>query len=59
MYYQDGNNWINVPYWAASYIYLGSAIAAQENPLDRLIIGLAVPVRAYAAALIALGIVTG
>ncbi len=59
MYYRNGDNWINMPYWSASYISLGSALAAQKNPFNRLIVGLAVPVRAYAAALIALGIVTG
>ncbi len=59
MYYRNGDDWINMPYWAASYISLGSAIAVQKIPFNCLIIGLAVPVRAYAAALIALGIVTG
>lgn len=57
MYYRDGSNWVNMPYWAVSYISLGSAIAIQKDPKHRLVVGLAVPVRAYAATLTALGIV--
>ncbi|MBE0427387.1 MAG: hypothetical protein IBX72_12195 [Nitrospirae bacterium] len=57
LYYRDGDNWINMPYWAFSYISLGSTIALKKEPQKRLIIGLALPVRAYAAALIAMGIV--
>jgi hypothetical protein len=59
MYYREGDNWVNMPYWAMSYIALGSEVALKKEPHSRLIIGVAVPVRAYAAALIALGIVTG
>lgn len=46
-----------MPSWAISFISLGSAIAAPQDPHYRFITGLAVPIRAYAAAMIATGFV--
>jgi len=57
LHYQNGCGWVVMPSWAVSYISLGSAIATPGDPRYRLVIGLAVPIRAYAAALTAMGIV--
>jgi hypothetical protein len=56
--YRNSSGWISMPYWAVSLISLGSAIASPRDPHYRFITGLAVPVRAYAAALIAMGLVS-
>ncbi|MCL5421110.1 MAG: hypothetical protein M1461_01370 [Nitrospirae bacterium] len=57
LFYRNGDGWVAMPYWAVSYISLGSAIAISKDSQSRLVVGLATPVRAYAAALIAMGIV--
>ena len=53
--YRNGSRWAAMPSWAISFISLGSAIAAPQDPHYRFITGLAVPLRAYAAALISTG----
>ena len=57
--YRNGGGWAAMPSWAMSLISLGSAIAAPQDPSYRFVVGLAVPIRAYAAALIATGLVIG
>ncbi len=57
MYYRDGGNWVDMPYWAVSYFNIGASLAGQSNDKYRFVVGLALPVRAYAAPLIATGIV--
>jgi len=46
MHYRHGDNWVTMPFWAISYISLGSAIAILKDSQYRLVIGLATPVRA-------------
>lgn len=57
LHYRNGGGWGAMPSWAVSYISLGSAIAAPGDPRYRLVIGLAIPLRAYAAVLTAMGLV--
>ncbi len=57
LHYRNGGGWVAMPSWAVSYISLGSAIAALGDPRYRLVTGLAIPLRAYAAALTAMGLV--
>jgi hypothetical protein len=58
MQYRNGGGWRTMPSWATSFISLGAATAAPRETHFRFIAGLAVPIRAYAAALIATGFVS-
>lgn len=51
--------WISLPNWGEFLIKLGYQVAQQPNKHERLIVGIAVPTRAYGAALTSLGIVLG
>src|SRR4051812_14368091 len=55
--YSDGVQWRYIPEWARFLVDLGSYVATTDTPKHRLVIGLALPARAYAAAFTALGIV--
>jgi hypothetical protein len=57
LYYRNGDEWLPLPYWAQFLADLGSAIAAETVPGKRTVAGLAVPVRSYAAAFVAAGVV--
>ncbi len=58
LYYGGEDNvWVELPAWASFFINLGSLTASSTKPGARLIVGLAIPSRAYAAALAAFGIV--
>lgn len=57
LYYSGENNrWVGLPAWASFYITLGSVTANSTKLGARLIVGLALPARAYAAALAAFGV---
>jgi hypothetical protein len=53
----DGEARRSLPQWAASLVQLGSIAATSRSPGQRLVIGVAVPNRAYAAVLAAAGAV--
>lgn len=59
LYYQHKERWISLPTWAQFFLDLGFALAPQDNPKSRIVTGLALPIRSYAAPLIATGIITG
>ncbi len=56
LHYSMGNKWFPLPYWARFFSDLGRAVAEDTNPGERTIAGVAVPARAYAAALAATGV---
>lgn len=53
----NSNEWISLPAWATFFINIGLWVAQAETGENRLVLGLAIPTRNYAAALAALGIV--
>lgn len=55
--YSNGSGWQPLPYWAQFLARLGSTIGAEAPPGVRTIAGLALPIRSYAAALAAAGVV--
>jgi hypothetical protein len=55
--YNDGSAWKPLPEWARFYIALGGIVGDQVPGRERLIVGVVAPTRAYAAALVALGLV--
>jgi hypothetical protein len=56
LYYADGDQWFEIPEWAKFFINIGNFIADYETA-NHLILGIAVPTGAYAAALTAFGVV--
>lgn len=58
LYFADASNkWIPLPEWGAFFINLGDWVAQAQTKKNRLVLGLAIPIRNYAAALAALGVV--
>lgn len=55
--YSDDVQYRYIPEWARFLVDLGAYVANRDTPERRLVIGLALPTRAYAAAFAALGIV--
>jgi hypothetical protein len=55
-FYQN-DVWNEIPKWCKAYSELGIMVSELQNQDRRLIIGLAVPTRAYAAAFIAVGLI--
>jgi hypothetical protein len=56
LYYWEQDKWIPLPGWALSFLQLG-VLLGQHRACKRLIVGLAIPIAAYASSLIAAGIV--
>ena len=59
LYYQDEGMWIPLPAWAQFLLDMGFALATQDDPGNRIVAGLALPMRSYAAPLIATGVIAG
>lgn len=59
LYYGNTANWEPLPGWGCFFLDLGIALTAYENAQKRIVVGLALPTRSYAASLIALGATTG
>jgi hypothetical protein len=57
IHYTVEGRWESLPEWASYFLFLGFFIASQPKTETRSIIGVALPTRAYAAALAATGIV--
>jgi hypothetical protein len=57
LFYEADGNWISLPDWSRFLIELGQAMATAGDKDIRLIAGLAIPARAYAACLAAAGVV--
>jgi hypothetical protein len=58
-YYEYVGNWIPLPSWGQFFLDLGYALATHDNSTNRFTVGLALPVRSYAASLTAAGVVLG
>jgi hypothetical protein len=54
--YKINDQWQSLPDWGEFFVNIGS-LAAQETGSRKLVIGITVPTRAYAAALVAAGVV--
>ncbi|MEW5953172.1 MAG: hypothetical protein AB1815_05375 [Bacillota bacterium] len=59
MYYDENGKWISLPEWSRYLIKLGHVLTTADEQDKRLIAGLAIPARAYAACLTAAGGVMG
>ncbi len=59
LYYKRQGNWIPLPRWGQFFLNLGYTLTMRDNPENRVIAGLALPTRAYAASLTAVGVVDG
>lgn len=57
MHYQRGNDWLEFPLWACHYIELGKQVASADDGDSKLVIGISVPTKSYAAALTAFGLI--
>ena|SRR2546421_340387 len=57
LYYPSEEGWKCLPNWAHFFLSLGTFVAAQPKSDTRSIVGVALPTRAYAAALTAAGII--
>ncbi len=57
LYQTPSGAWSPLPTWGGFFLRLGNLLASQAAETHRLVIGLAVPTRAFAASLIATGLV--
>lgn len=57
LYFQDEGDWRPLPDWGTFFIRLGSLVAEFSAADERIIIGVAVPTRAFAATLVGVGAV--
>ncbi|MGO8879154.1 MAG: hypothetical protein ACLPVO_07560 [Desulfomonilaceae bacterium] len=57
-YFNHGGSWELMPNWAEFFVDLGAALASVETDSESLVLAVATPTRAFAANLIALGIVS-
>ncbi|MBS3968348.1 MAG: hypothetical protein KGZ60_13905 [Truepera sp.] len=55
--YEHGGTWQRIPQWCNGFVALGQTIARRNSDDTRLVVGLAVPTRAYGAAFAAAGYV--
>jgi hypothetical protein len=55
--YEVDGEWETLPDWASYFLFLGFFVASQPKTETRSIVGVALPTRAYAAALAATGVV--
>src|SRR5689334_202309 len=58
LYYRASGFWIPLPSWAHFFIELGLNAAATAQTQARLVVGLSVPSRSFAAAFSSMGIIT-
>lgn len=58
LHYRQEDQWVEIPVWTKYFADLGAQAVAAAQADAKLIVGLAVPSRAYAAAFAALGVVT-
>ena len=59
LYYKGKGDWKALPEWGQFFLDLGYALAIEEDSKRRIVAGIALPTRAYAASLIAAGFVAG
>src|SRR5687768_16142699 len=59
LYYPADTDWKQVPEWASFCLSLGAYVSSFPKLQTRIVVGLALPTRAYAASLVATGVVYG
>jgi hypothetical protein len=59
LYYKRKDRWVPLTQWGQFFLKLGYVLGTQEASENRIIAGLALPIRAYAASLTATGIIAG
>lgn len=59
LFYNKRGLWIPLPQWSQFFLELGYAIGSREDSESRILAGLALPTRAYAAVLVATGVIVG
>lgn len=59
LFYKRSDSWIPLPGWARFFIDVGVAVATHESTRKRVVVGLALPARVYAASLVAFGVTIG
>jgi len=59
LHFEDEGSWYSLPEWAEYFISLGSKLVEANRSNERLVVALALPTRAYAAAFVSLGMVIG
>lgn len=59
LFYEGSTGWTLLPGWARFFIDLGIAVVTNENISKRVVVGLALPTRSYAAPLVAFGVTMG
>jgi len=57
LHFEDEGSWYCLPEWADYFISVGRKLAEADRNGGRLVVALAVPTRAYAAAFVSLGMV--
>lgn len=58
LYFDSGQAWLPLPDWATFFIEIGSHLGQFQHSSNRLVVAVAVPARAYVAALAAMGAVS-
>jgi len=58
LYYEHSSGWLPLPYWGQFFLEVGARLARYPIRPCRCVLGLAVPTKAYAAALTATGVAT-
>ena len=59
LYYRKKGQWTLLPLWGQFFLELGQEISTREDSENRIIAGLALPNRAFAASLTTTGVITG
>lgn len=59
LFYESSASWTLLPDWAHFFIDVGIAVVTNEITSKRAVVGIALPARAYAAPLVALGVTMG
>ena len=57
LYYKNNGKWEALPLWSQFFFDLGYALASLEDSKNRVVVGVALPTQAYAAAFSAIGVV--
>ena len=59
LHYRKKGQWVPLPQWSQFCLELGYLIGVQEVTENRLVVGVAIPIRAYAASFTAVGVIAG
>ena len=59
LHYRQKGQWVPLPQWSQFCLELGYLIGVQEVTENRLVVGVAIPIRAYVASFTAVGVIAG